>query len=99
MSNAFNFAGGEELARIGATWFVSYLYYVLCDKTHLNWQNVKTVDTRKSNFNGSKSFHKDWLNEVLAMNEDKLDTNEIGVDPNDTKKMARALIPLMTSYP
>ena len=38
----FNFDGGEYLTSMGATWFVSYSFHSLRDKTHKNWERVKT---------------------------------------------------------
>ena len=50
--------GGRLLTTLGATWFVSYLYYLKIDSTHLNW---KKFEERKSNFYKSHKYHKEWL--------------------------------------
>ena len=32
----FNFDGGEYLSQMGASWFTSYSYFYLIDRTHSN---------------------------------------------------------------
>ena len=88
----FNFDGGEHLARIGATWFVSYLYHLEKDSGHTNWKNVKTYTGRINIFNRTKQYHQLWLAEVLKMNGLKLNTNKISINARQTKQMAKALL-------
>jgi len=38
----FNFDGGEHLTIMGVIWFVSCSFHSLRDKTHKNWERVKT---------------------------------------------------------
>ena len=38
----FSFEGGEYLRKIGASWFVSYCYYLNIDQSHKNWASVST---------------------------------------------------------
>lgn len=94
-NHPFSFDGGEILTVMGATWFVSYLYYELIDKTHKNWQLVKTHEMRKSNFLKSRSYHKFWLEQVLSMSNEKLNTNKIKIDANETKRMAKELLSII----
>ncbi|MDR2926282.1 MAG: hypothetical protein LBU76_10125 [Azoarcus sp.] len=68
----FNFEGGEYLAKIGASWFVSYFYYIFADKTHTNWLKIKTVDLRIGIYNKTKKYHKFWLTQVENMNNNLL---------------------------
>jgi len=88
----FNFEGGLELSRIGASWFVSYLYHIIIDKSHLNWNRIATVDYRKSVFNKTEKYYKYWLGKVLEMDNKRLNTNKIGVKTEQTKEMARKLL-------
>ena len=88
----FNFAGGEYLTKIGATWFVSYSYYLYLDRTHLNWNNIKTADHRKNIFEQSKQYHEFWLSKVENMSNGYLEKNLIGVDASSAKRMARELL-------
>ncbi len=94
-SHPFSFLGGDILADMGATWFVSYSYYDKIDSSHCNWNKIKSVEMRKSVYNKSKSYHKNWLQEVLSMNPLKLKTNKIGLDPNATKAMAKKLLEVL----
>ena len=41
----FNFAGGEDLATMGASWFVSYHYHGTIDPAHENWRNCEKTLT------------------------------------------------------
>jgi hypothetical protein len=88
----FNFAGGEDLATMGASWFVSYHYHGTIDPSHENWRTVPTYKNRISVFNRTKEYHLFWLEQVLNMNDDNLEKNEIGLTGSQIKQMARALL-------
>ena len=88
----FNFEGGEILTGMGASWFVSYAYYEKIDKSHQNWSKVSTASSRLSKYNKGRAYHKAWLNEVLSMNPVNLDKNTIGLDAQETKAMAKAIL-------
>lgn len=90
--HGFSFAGGEILTEIGATWFVSYAYFERIDKTHNNWERVNTKYYRITNYHKGTKYHRDWLVEVLSMNPDALNKNTIGIEANQTKKMAKILL-------
>ena len=89
---AFNFEGGEELRKMGATWFVSYSFYLYKDKSHMNWKNISTYKFRINVFNRTKNYHGFWLQQVLNMNDKKLNTNKIGLKAQKTQEMARVLL-------
>ena len=91
----FPFAGGDKLKSIGAAWFVSYCYYDHIDKTHKNWDCVSTAKTRISTYKNSVTFHKDWLKEILNMNESGLGKNVLGLSGADIKRMATDLLPVV----
>jgi hypothetical protein len=91
-SHAFSFAGGDILCKIGATWFVSYMFAKYIDPSHKNWTHVDTYNTRQNVFSYSTKYHKDWLLEVIKMNNNKLATNKIKVNPQQTKDMAKQLL-------
>ena len=74
----FSFAGGDILSKMGATWFVSYTYYDRVDKNHRNWDRVSTAASRTSRYIAGIPYHKEWLQEVLVMNDKKLNTNKLG---------------------
>jgi hypothetical protein len=88
----FNFDGGEYLTKIGASWFVSYLYYCDIDKSHENWKRIKTVNLRVRIFNGTKKYHEYWLKQVFAMNDCRLETNDIELNAVNIKNMAKELL-------
>ena len=88
----FNFDGGEELSHMGATWFVSFAYYTYVDRTHSTWERVKTSASRRSIFNRTREYHEYWLNQVLAMENSRLNTNSLGINGVETKRMAREIL-------
>ncbi len=91
-SHNFSFTGGEILTGMGASWFVSYIYYEKMDRTHRNWDRVSTTQSRISKYNKGKIYHKDWLKEVIAMNPANLNKNTIGLSAEQTKSMAKELL-------
>ena len=88
----FNFYGGEELSHMGATWFVSFAYYTYVDRTHKTWASVKTSVSRRSIFNRTKGYHEFWLNQVLGMENSRLNTNSLGINGVETKRMAKEVL-------
>ena len=54
----FNFEGGAYLTSMGASWFVSYMYFKKIDNKHNNWRNIKTAENRISTFNNTLKYHK-----------------------------------------
>ena len=89
--HVFSFNGGELLTTIGACWFVSYCYYEYIDKTHQNWNIVKTAANRKSVYLRTRQYHKNWISEVLQMDDKFLSRNKLHLTPAQIKKMASAL--------
>lgn len=91
-THAYNFDGGEELAQMGATWFVSYSYFNHIDSNHTNWANVTTVESRASTYKKTTYYHIYWLKKILEMNDKRLNTNTIDLDATQTKEMARQIL-------
>jgi hypothetical protein len=87
--HVYNFDGGEKLTSMGATWFVSYLYHKKIDKNHVKWEKFAS---RRSTFEGTEMYHKDWLEHVLNMSDEKLNTNDIGLKAPEIKRMAKELL-------
>ena len=90
----FSFEGGEILTRMGASWFVSYAYYLKIDHSHRNWKKSATAKGRIANYNKSEKYHKARLERVLEMNPAQLNKNQIGMEAMDTKRMAKELLEL-----
>jgi hypothetical protein len=90
----FNFDGGEYLRKMCATWFVSYSFHGLRNKTHKNWKRVKTYESRISIFNQTTKYHKFWLQQVLNMDDSRLNTNKLGLKTVQVKLMASILLEL-----
>jgi len=90
--HTFNFEGGDELTTMGASWFVSYSFYYYKDKSHMNWQEILTYQSRINVFNRTKNFHVFWFERILEMNNSNLDKNEIGLSADKVKEMANILL-------
>lgn len=86
------FEGEDLLRKMGATWFVSYAYHNHIDKSQMNWNKVRTTKMRITYYVKSKQYHREWLEQILAMNDKSLATNTIGLTPSETKKMAKELL-------
>jgi len=93
--HTFSFEGGEQLTTIGATFFVSYLYYRHVDSTHRNWESIKTKNSRISTIDSSKRYHCAWLERIGGMNDANLNKNTLGLDGAATKAMAQAILKLL----
>ena len=91
-SHPFNFWGGEELSHMGATWFVSYAYYCNVNSQHMAWQRVKTHPSRISMYNRTGQYHEYWLQQVLQMDNARLNTNTLGLPASATKRMASLIL-------
>jgi len=90
--HVFSFEGGEQLTTIGATFFVSYLYYRHVDSTHSNWASIKTKNSRISTIDRSEQHHRAWLERIGGMNNTNLSKNTLGLDGAAVKKMALAVL-------
>ena len=87
-----NCNGARLLTSLSASWFVSYLYYLKVDSSHLNW---KKYIKRVSMFNNSYSYHKEWLQKILAMDAYNLSKNQMGIDGIEIKRMAKKILMIM----
>ena len=87
----FYFYGGEILKKMGASWFISYCWYERKDKTHFNWQKVKTYKSRRVRYLESRSYHDFWIKQIMNMNVDLLSKNTIGLRGTEVIKMAKVL--------
>lgn len=88
----FGFEGGEQLTTIGATFFVSYLYYLHVDSTHRNWDSIKTKSSRISTIATSRKYHAGWLERLGSMTNANLNRNTLGLDGATVKAMARLVL-------
>lgn len=89
--HTFSFDGGDKLATIGATFFVSYLYHLHVDTSHRNWASIKTQRSRISTINNSESHYRAWLSHVQNMSDANLNRNSLGLEGPIIKQMALAV--------
>lgn len=90
--HVFNFENGDILTTMGASWFVSYAYYLYVDRKHTNWQEVPTHQNRASVFSSSKKFHRFFLTKISQMNETNLSKNTLGLKGTKIKQMANEIL-------
>ncbi len=82
----------RKLRTMGASWFVSYAYYNLCDANHMNWNKATTIKPRLSSYNNGQQYMETWVNMVLDMNDNNLGKNHIGLNAGDIKRMAEKIL-------
>ena len=95
-NHIFSFYGGELLAKMGAWWFVSYSYYLYVDRTHRNWETVKTASSRRSVYNRSEEYHVYWLTEVLDMQNLDVHGNTGRLTSGEIKRMAQKILSILS---
>ena len=86
----YNFAGGNHLRRIGASYYVCYLYCINKDPKELRWQGVKTQDDRNKTIIKHNSFCRLWLEEICKMQ--KVGTNSMGLTVGEVNMYASELL-------
>ena len=82
----------RDLNRIGKAWFVLYKYYEVVDSSETKWQNVDTLEFRKSIYEKNRKKHLAWLKLIIDADEEKLTRNLLGASVNDITKMAVEII-------
>lgn len=85
------FAGEVMFNHMGASWFVSYAYYVYVKHSHSNWNKVP-LPKRLYLFEKTVPYHLYWLEKIDPMNDRKLDANEIDLSPAEVKEMAKKIL-------
>lgn len=85
----------KRLRRMGASYFVSRLFYEKIDNTHLNWRRAGSQPTRNTNFNNSSDMHIDYLRAVIGMSPNRLNTNAIGLSGREIIEMANELLQVL----
>ena len=93
------FEGRKILYNMGVSWFVSYCYYDKIDRTHRNWERVKTHNSRQSVYRRTAHYHRFWLEKVLEMDSERLSANTIGLTGDEVIKMAQALLKTIKTEP
>lgn len=86
--HAFSFYGGDLLGRMGAAWFVSYIYFKRVNNCHVSWREIGTAQTRIKWYERSMSYHRYWLDKIFSMDEKRLETNTLGLTAIQIKNMA-----------
>ena len=96
--HSFNFEGGDILRKIGASWFVSYSYYMYCDKHQKNWENTASLNLRLSYYKQGKSFHYQWLKYAVTMSASKLNGNRLGLSGEEIIEMAKKVLQKLDNH-
>ena len=86
----YNFTGGNSLRRIGASYYVCYLYGINIDPNEVRWQQVKTKDLRNKIISNNTRFCTFWLKKIVTM--DKVGINSMGLTVAEVQKYAKELL-------
>jgi hypothetical protein len=92
----YNFIGGNYLRRIGASYYVCYLYGINIDPNETRWQQVKTKDARNKIIVNHANLCRPWLDEISQM--EKVGTNTMGLTVSEVKKIRNILVAEATEY-
>ena len=86
----YNFNGGNLLRRIGASYYVCYLYGINIDPSETRWQQMKTKDFRNKLIAKHTKYCSPWLEEISKM--EKVETNLMGLTVCEVHKYAEVLL-------
>lgn len=86
----FNFKGGNSLRRIGASYYVCYLYGINIDPSETRWQQVETKDSRNKLIVNHTQLCSPWLEEISKM--EKVGTNSMGLTISEVHKYSEVLL-------
>ena len=99
MGYPFKCNGGQILSRIGASFFISYLYYLKLDATHKAWDTFKNKSLKKTRIkliNRYSIYYKDWVNYIIdVIVPSPLQRNKIGLTDAEVVDMAKKLVHLV----
>lgn len=99
MGKPFKCNGGQKLSYIGASFFISYLYYLKEDSTHKAWDNLKNEKSKKyriNSINRNKDYYKDWVTYIINVRTPSpLIRNTIGLTDAEIVDMAKKLVHLV----
>lgn len=99
MGKPFKCNGGQKLSYIGASFFISYLYYLKEDSTHKAWGTLKNEKSKKYRINAinrNEVYYKDWVTYVVELaSPSPLKRNTIGLSDIEVIDMAKKLVHLV----
>ena len=88
----YNFNGGNLLRKIGASYYVCYLYSLNKDPNETRWESIGTKDRRNKTIIKHTKYCKPWLEEISKMK--KVASNSMGLSIDEVKKYAEELLKL-----
>lgn len=91
----YNFDGGNYLRRIGASYYVCYLYYLNCNPSELRWKLVTTSESRNKLICKHTEFCKLWLEKISEMK--KVYTNSMGLKVDEVNNYALELLKILNT--
>ena len=85
------FENEANLNYMGASWFVSYSYYLYINNQHTNWRKVRTCQSRICRFIKTEKDHRSFIKRIIEMNERRLDWNTFGLKGSEVIQMAKEI--------
>jgi len=91
LESYFDCNGGDILAEIGASYLISYLYYININPEHLNYKKRSTQMISKIIKN--QQYVRDWVNYVSELDQikNRLASNTIGLMGYEVVDMTKKL--------
>ena len=87
------FEAGEKLRSVGASFLVSYLYWMKIDLTHTNWKLAKI--NNPATIIKNKEYWDIWIEAIISKDPSYLEQNKIELSGRDIINMASKLHPLL----
>jgi len=91
------FDAGEKLRGVGASFFVSYLYWKLIDPTHTNWKLAKT--NNPITVLNNKEYWFIWADAIVYKSPADLGTNRINLSGYEIISMSEKLVERLKKLP
>jgi len=91
------FDAGEKLRGVGASFFVSYLYWKLIDPTHTNWRLAKT--NNPITVLNNKEYWFIWADAIVYKSPSDLGTNKINLTGYEIISMAEKIAESLKKLP
>lgn len=91
------FDAGEKLRGVGASFFVSYLYWKLIDPTHTNWRLAKT--NNPITVLNNKEYWFIWADAIVYKSPLDLGTNKINLTGYEIISMAEKIAESLKKLP
>lgn len=89
MVSHYDCDGGDVLSRLGAAWFVKYMYFHKIDNNYKDW-NLAGCGNKIAAYLKSSQYYKAWLQYILTLSD--ADLKDPVIDADEMREMATRLL-------